>query len=509
MVLDNDFGTYGRTLTNFGPGENSLSSLALQSDGKILAAGSYMYSEGSPNEVALSRYNPNGSIDTTFGQNGKFLSFFGTELENEHNIVRVQSDGKILLAATHGSFSNYHFVLIRLTESGNLDTTFGTNGFVISSLNNDTNRLTSMEILPDGKVILAGYTSGPSTNEYPNFIIAKYNADGSLDTTFGNNGYTVQNFGTVSNILANTEDSLSSIKIQPDGKILAAGFSYAETGNFGGLNFALLRLNADGSPDDGFGTNGRVIADFGQGESISNIQLLPDGKILAIGQSYSENDESIEIIVAKFNSNGTIDESWATSGSIKIGNRPNSEVFAFSSVLQADGKLIVVCSGLNEDYDIIMLRLTVSGLPDETFGNGGFLSTDFNTNEGGYTAIMQPDGKLLVGAGSEENGRNYFSVLRYESTELSVPIFNRKQISVYPNPFINEINVNIETVSNENVNFDLYDINGRKIISLFSKMAVTSGKHSQKVQLPQTLSKGVYFLNISIGQSSRTIKIIK
>ncbi|MBK8599854.1 MAG: hypothetical protein IPN80_04245 [Flavobacterium sp.] len=153
----------------------------------------------------------------------------GTYLENESNEVKVLNNGKILVAASNGvllSEIDFDFAIVRYNSNGTLDSGFGTNGILLSDFNSVSNEARSLQIQSDNKFIVAGKINGDAVSVNPNFAIARYNENGSKDTSFGVNGLVSVNFGTVSNNLLLSEEGLECMKIQPDGKILAAGFTY-------------------------------------------------------------------------------------------------------------------------------------------------------------------------------------------------------------------------------------------------------------------------------------------
>jgi uncharacterized delta-60 repeat protein len=506
LVLDNSFGTNGKVTTSFGVNESAMSSLAIQSDNKIIACGSSY--NGSTNQIVLSRYLTNGSLDNTFGNNGKVITPIGTGLENENNSVAILNNGKILVAGgTGNTTSGIDFGIVRYNSNGTLDTSFGTNGIVISDFNSETNIGRSMKVLSDNKFIIGGFLNASSSGNYPNFAIAKYNENGTLDTTFGNSGYTSINFGTISNNLLISEDSLSCIVIQADGKIVAGGFTYYNQADFG-----LVRLNSNGSLDTSFGSNGRVITDFGAGEEIRSIQILANGKIIASGNYNFNSDSNQKIAIAKYNANGSLDTTFGTAGKTLFDINSNQEVFVTSTELQSDDKLLVTGFVLNTDADFFIIRCNTNGTLDTSFGINGVQVIDSGVNEGTFTSITQPDGKIIIGGGISYTDTTLdFILMRFLEPTLVTNSFNINQnnFSVYPNPFTTSINLTFSLPKNEILTIDLIDSNGRLIQNLSKEKAFSSGNNSINLGLPETLSKGIYFLKISNGFENNTIKIIK
>ena len=506
LVLDNSFGTNGMVTTAFGISECQMSSLTIQSDNKIIACGSSY--NGLTNQIVLSRYSTNGSLDNTFGNDGKVITPLGTGLENENNSVAILNNGKILVAGgTGNATSGIDFGIVRYNSNGTLDTSFGTNGIVISDFNSETNIGRSMKVLSDNKFIIGGSLNVSSSGNYPNFVIAKYNENDTLDTTFGNSGYTSINFGTISNNLLVSEDSLSCLEIQADGKIVAGGFTY-----YNQSDFVLVRLNSNGSLDTSFGANGRVITDFGAGEEIRSIQILANGEIIASGNYYFNSDSNQRIAIAKYNANGSLDTAFGTAGKTLFDINSNQEVFVNSTELQSDNKLFVTGFVLNTDADFFIIRCNTDGTLDKSFGVNGVQVIDSGVNEGAFTSITQPDGKIIIGGGISFTETTLdFILMRFLEPTLVTNSFGMSQnnFSAYPNPFTNSINLTFSLFKNENLTIDLVDANGRIIQNLSKEKVFSSGNNSLNLDLPEILSKGIYFLKISNGFENNTIKIIK
>jgi uncharacterized delta-60 repeat protein len=271
--LDITFDGDGKVLTNFG-GFDTARSVAIQSDGKIVVAGeSY---DGSNRNFALARYNSDGSLDTTFDDDGKVTTDFGENLYDRAYSAAIQTDGKIVVAGSSADSINEVFALARYNTNGSLDTTFDGDGKVTTDFGIDET-LISVAIQTDGKIVVAGSTAD-SVND--DFALARYNSDGSLDTTFDDDGKVTTDFG------GNLYDRAYSAAIQTDGKIVVAGYSSGEGGS-SVHDFALARYNSDGSLDTTFDGDGKVTTDFGGDlyDSAYSVAIQSDGKILVAGQS--------------------------------------------------------------------------------------------------------------------------------------------------------------------------------------------------------------------------------
>jgi len=214
--------------TDFGGSDYGFS-VALQPDGKIVVAG---YAGG---DFALARYNSDGALDTSFGSGGKVTTDFGGSYHPDGFSVALQPDGKIVVAGYAGG----DFALARYNSDGALDTSFGSGGKVTTDFGGSDAGY-SVALQPDGKIVVAGYAG-------LDFALARYNSDGALDTSFGTGGKVTTDF-------SGGRDVGYSVALQPDGKIVVAGYA--------GVDFALARYNSDGALDTSFGSGGKVTTDF-------------------------------------------------------------------------------------------------------------------------------------------------------------------------------------------------------------------------------------------------------
>jgi uncharacterized delta-60 repeat protein len=338
-TLDPSFGAGGKVITDFFGRDDVARAVAIQNDGKIVVAGSAANGgDASTLEFALARYNPDGTLDATFGAGGKVttdISGFG----DEARALVIQADNKIVVAGSvPGVTTNTDFALARYNANGSLDPTFGSAGKVITDFSGDFDDANDVAIQGDGKIIAAGSTRGVLTDY--DFALARYNANGSLDPTFGSGGRVVTPFetGSVAGI-----DAIDALAIQGDGKITAAGTTLAGVGNY---NFALARYNANGSLDLSFGAGGRVTTDFtGQNDQAYDLAIQPDGKLVAVGQAITLT--SLAFGIARYNVDGSLDPSFGAAGRVTTEFPPGSGAAASAVAIQADGRIIAAGFRLN------------------------------------------------------------------------------------------------------------------------------------------------------------------
>ena len=256
--IDSSFGNNGFNVISFGE-ISGCRSISLQNDGKIIAVGS----DYQLNQFALARFNADGKIDSTFGRNGKVLTSiiarFGSVVEAVASVI--QKDGKIICV---GDGSGY-VAMVRYNQDGTIDSTFGNNGIDTSFLGGVG---MSVNLTTSGKIVVTG-TFGAAPQEY--FLIAQYKANGVLDSSFGKNGSVITSFGNVG-------EAVTSV-IQPDGKIVAGGLAEVSDPEY---KCAIARYNTDGSLDTLFGHHGKIVRSVGLGDVLAKKLLLQnDGKILA------------------------------------------------------------------------------------------------------------------------------------------------------------------------------------------------------------------------------------
>ena len=222
--LDTSFDTDGKKTTAIGSGADVANSVVLQSDGKILVAGSSDI--GSNYDFAIVRYNTDGSLDTSFDTDGKKTTAIGSGADVANSVV-LQSDGKILVAGYSYNGSNDDFAIVRYNTDGSLDTSFDTDGKKTTAIGSGADVANSVVLQSDGKILVAGSSFNGSDND---FAIVRYNTDGSLDSTFGTDGELTTAIGSGS-------DGANSVVLQSDGKIVAAGYSSNGSDN----DFAVVR----------------------------------------------------------------------------------------------------------------------------------------------------------------------------------------------------------------------------------------------------------------------------
>lgn len=405
-TLDSTFGTAGVVNINDGS-YNKLAEIALQSDGKLVMAGTYSY------DIKTIRLNTNGTLDTTFNGTGKVTGNLATD---ETRSVAIQADGKIVVLGFKYDFAAHtsEYFLLRYNSNGTLDTTFNSTGVVLASINkNKSNRPCTVKIQTDGKIVL----SGTSYLTYNNDIaILRFNTNGTLDTTFNETGK------VTSGILANGSDDLGKLAVQSDGKILATGYTTT-------YNLSVVRYNANGSLDTSFNNKGIVTDNFAHPyytnqPSATAVLSQTNGKVLLIG-NYLGNSNTGEIFIRRYNANGSIDNTFGNSGTASL-NINSNWTYSNSATLQSDGKIVITgVSRFDTTNNVVtLIRYNSTGTLDTTFNGTGFLNTSISANSEGNTIAVQPDGKILVGGWVTNGANKDLLLIRYNSNGSLDNTFN-------------------------------------------------------------------------------------
>jgi uncharacterized delta-60 repeat protein len=403
-ALDQTFGAGGKVTTDFYGFIDEGRSVVVQPDGKIIVAGFAYDSSGSNADFALSRYNNDGSLDTSFGFNGRITTDFNGSNDLGHDVI-LQSDGKIVVVGPGSNSTN--FAVSRYNSDGSLDTSFGSGGKVTTDFASFSYNLSanSVALQSDGKIVVAGSGGGFSA-----FVVSRYNGDGSLDTSFGTTGNIFGTPGKVITNFAGGSDRGYGVTLQSDGKIIVVGSS--STSSFGPNTgqklprFGLSRYNTDGSLDISFGSEGKVRTAFGLLSGAFSVVEQSDGKIVVAGET-SEADLNKDFALCRYNSDGSLDVSFGLNGRVATDFNGSSDT-GYGITLQSDGKIVV--AGSSNGKDFALSRYNSDGSLDIGFGVNGKVTTDFNgLNDLGYSVALQPDGNIVVAGKSNSD----FAIARY------------------------------------------------------------------------------------------------
>ncbi len=395
--LDVSFNSTGKVTTDFfGIGASSARGVAIQTDGKIVVAGrAWNPNASSYDQIAVVRYNANGSLDTAFNGTGKVATAVGSR-NSYARAVAVQADGKIVVAgyATPGAHND--FALVRYNANGSLDTSFNGTGKVTTDIGGGSEDAAyGMVLQSDGKILVAGESDSGGGFDV---ALVRYHANGSLDTTFNGSGKAVTAIGT-------GNDSGVGVAVQTDGKILVAGESESGASS----KFALVRYQANGALDPGFNGTGKVTTAVGSYDVGRSVAVQSDGKIVVCGSSFSSGFN--EFAIVRYNTDGSLDT--ALNGSGKMKTRIGKAAYGESLALQSDGKMLVTGQSDALAYpgasggksDLAVARFLQDGSLDPGFGTPGRVTTDVSRGREDYAsaAAITTSGGITVG-GRRSNG---------------------------------------------------------------------------------------------------------
>ena len=423
--LDSTFGSGGRVTTDFAGDSDLARVLAIQADGKLVVAGWAFTS--TDYDFALARYNPDGSLDSSFGSGGRVTTDFAGGADVAFALA-IQADGKVVVAgrAFTGTTTKNDFALARYNSDGSLDSSFGSGGRVTTDFTNTSDEVFALFIQTDGKLVVAGDTATSFIDS--DFALARYNSDGSLDSTFDSDGRVTTDFAGGASVAF-------ALAIQADGKLVVAGDT--DTG-FTGLDFALARYNSNGSLDSTFDSGGRVTTDFANSSDVAfALTIQADGKLVVAGDASTGTE--LDFALARYNANGSLDSSFGTGGRVTT-NFPGNSAEASALSIQTDGKLVVAGdTDTGTDFNFALTRYNPDGSLDSTFGSSGRVTTDFaGSFDVALALAIQADGKLVAAGGAFIGDSLDFALARYQGSGLSSEL--QVTIDIKPGGFPNSIN---------------------------------------------------------------------
>ena len=348
--LDPTFSGDGRQTTNFSPGTREGSER--RRDSKRRQDRRVGHTPVADDDFAVARYNPNGTLDTTFSGDGKQTTDFGGY--EQANAVAIQSNGKIVVvgySANNSTTQGAAFALARYNPNGSLDTSFSGDGK--QAIGSDFDSATAVAIQANGKIVAVGICCGYHGGE--DFAIARFNLNGSLDPTFG--------FQTTS---FRDSNGANAVAIQPNGKIVVAGDTTSDIFR-APYNYALARYNTNGTLDTTFSGDGKQATSI-RGQA-NGVAIQSSGKIVVVGNA----------TIARYNTNGSRDTSFSGDGGADFNGGANAVV------LQANGRIVVVGGGT-------IARYNTDGSRDTSFSGDG--SADFSGSAN--AVVLQANGRIVV-----------------------------------------------------------------------------------------------------------------
>ncbi|MEZ4958539.1 MAG: delta-60 repeat domain-containing protein [Saprospiraceae bacterium] len=471
--LDPTFGNGGIVTTTLDQALESRT-IVLQPDGKVVVAGWYKISS---RKLLLIRYNTDGSIDTGFGDNGKFISDF--VVYDAVNIALLPN-GK--LVATGNLNGNFDTFFARFNSNGTLDSSFGTGGVIMLDFPEPT-KCQAIAPGPGDKLYIAATQS--DNNVMWRIAAMRLNADGSFDNSFGTNG--------ISSLDFTSTGWVQDLKVRPDGGMVIGGRS----GSSGFLTLAAFTSN--GTPDPNFGTNGQVVLNnlpnnLSFFNEMHSVELDGNGNVYGVGRV------GLNLSVVKLSAAGVLDASYGENGLSRIILGERTE--GFGSAFDAEGKLLVAgkLGPEGNGSRLIVLRLNTDGSLDTNFGTAGIteVSIEPDYTQQASDVVVRPNGKIVAFGESLKPFPIGNLVLIGLTSGMESATHDLAGLvsgaTVSPNPVHGAFTLRYQLASPMDLSLQLVDAAGRTIQSFQQGGHQAAGVYERQYQINNTVAGGQYWL---------------
>lgn len=370
--LDASFDVDGLLTTDLSTGGDSAQAVAVQSDGKLVVAGG---SNGGDSTVV--RYDIDGTLDATFSGDGVVTTDLSGATASD---VAIQNDGKIVVSSRWlGVGPDGDFTVARYNTDGSLDSSFSGDGIATTDFGGG-DRASGLSLQPDGKIVVAGSrVVGGAFGGLSDFAVARYNIDGSPDSTFAGDGMQTISFANESLGEAQATD----VAVQGDGRLVIVGL--ARQPSFVSGRFGLVRLHADGLPDSTFSGDGKTTTPI-IGDGAQAVAIQPDNKLVVAGDDANLED----FAVARHAPDGSLDSSFSGDG-VATADLGGWDI-GHDLAVQSDGRIVVV--GWTSDF--ALARFNPNGALDSTFSSDGRQVVDFVGSSEAHSVALQADGAIVA-----------------------------------------------------------------------------------------------------------------
>ena len=513
--MDNSFNDNGIVKNNFSKESSGIPSMIIQEDKKNIVGGMVVETPLN-NNFALSRYFENGELDKEFGEEGKVITEFEQLKPVLHSLYSMPNNNIQAFGSAKDNFeskSNF-LALVRYKTDGSLVENFGEGGKMLIPSIEEYENILSITLEGEGSNTFLVFANnrlepqeGMNIGAIKEYYLKKYDFNGNLIDSFGENGKLIISHRVV------------SVGIQQDNKILLLGTANDNSKN----GYLVTRYFSDGSLDNTFGIDGEVIISFGANQyRPAQIKSLDSGEILVLGSIFkiAKNDFAL----AKLNIDGTLDSSFGIDGKITTEFTNYSSIalqtddLAYSMEVQQNGKIVVVgaISFNSEDkQNQAIIRYDENGTIDKSFGDNGKIITRIpDRYSHGRTVLLQEDGKILVG-GISWTGiykESAFILTRY-LIELNVgslySSLSENRPLIYPNSVQTTATLKYTLEYQENLTIQLIDLNGQILKTYLQNKPKKAGTYQQQIDLPTDLPAGMYFVSLSSPNGQITIKVTK
>lgn len=486
-TLDPTFGSNGKAVAMVTGNYSSGEAIAEQADGRIVVCGA------TPGSALLARFLPDGTLDAGFGNNGLVL----TDVDAGNDFagsVAVQPDGRIVAGGVRFNASAVgQAIVMRHLSNGTLDNSFGTGGIrTITFTGPGSSFIKGLVLQPDGRIVACGerYTG----SAWKSFVV-RLGTDGTTDSGFGIVELEVNAAG---------DDNATDIALQDDGRIVVCGSTMGQAG--GGM--FVVRLNSDGTFDSSFGTSGRKVLDIGGGGSDkgNGVRVQPDGRILVCG--VIDGSSGYRLGAARLMTDGTLDPSFATGGAAQFDLGVDGQATP-SLALQPDGRILISTANNTASAPRVkVVRLLGDGMTDPAFGTSGIgtsNATSGNNEEAAVRTLFLSDGGIAV-VGSVDTPNNIqVAVWKFSSGSgmgIAGPL-SKGSISAAPNPALDFVVLTGIARSDIRGKVMLLDAAGTAL-----EADVTRSAQGLRVDTGK-LAPGVYTLSFTTAEGAATARFIK
>jgi uncharacterized delta-60 repeat protein len=427
------------------------------------------------------------NLDPSFGTDGKATFLF--ETQSYLNDMKLQSDGKILLAGQSSS----GYCVARVSSNGTLDTSFGTNGFTVLAPTFGSAAINSVVVYEDDSFLVSGAEQIQNSTNYSLKLI-KFNANGLVEISFGNQGMLVPDFNFESNFGG-------KILIQSDGKVIIGGASKISENNILIEKNYFSRLNINGTIDTFFGTNGVLFLD--DNFSLKDFIIDNNNDIIFVGNTDTNaQGTNGNVYISKYNNLGLLDSSFGTNGRTIISVNSFAE-YANTITKQSDGKFLLGGSYFNtlSTTDGLIVRFLQNGQIDNAFGTNGVFKIAVTSGTDIITdMIMTPNNQILTTGYGNYSTNFDFSTLRI-NIDITLDNFVEEKIfcNLYPNPVVDKFHI----VSQELIDgIELYDLNGKLLLQ-------KTHNDFECILSLADFPKGIYLIKITSKKGVHTEKLVK
>ena len=397
--LDFTFGDGGRVSTPVG-GDGQGEGVVIQPGGQIVTAGWRTVGAGIDTDFALTRNNPDGTLDTSFGGGGVATTDLGGPDDQALDAALLADGGIVAVGRTDAlGILKTAFGVVRYLPDGTPDPSFGAGGIVTTPFFGKGAVADAVAVQPDGKIVVAGFADQASGFN-SDFALARYDSDGTLDASFDGDGI-------VTTDLRGQDDNITGLVIQPDGKIVAVGTA--------GEDIALARYTTDGKLDPKFGNGGSKTTDLGFVDVANGVALTASGQILLAGYTIGAKLNN-DFLLERYNTNGTLDTTFGADGTVKT-DISTGDDFAENLVVDAAGRIILVGESTSPTSptftDIALARYHADGTPDTSFATNGILTADFHgLGDIGKDVTIDSQARIIAAGFTASGSGTEFALMR-------------------------------------------------------------------------------------------------